>query len=132
MTELSDFYATDPKHDVRPYVLPFGKGYPKWSPFDVDNAAFGKSWLAGDTVLVCKRYDQHRTRPSRVIFTSESIHKLSNRDKIGQRFTARHDQTGARLGEYEIVGLVGYDADGEVEVVVGDVPDVKYSVNTYK
>lgn len=125
-----EFFATFPDHDVRPYILPFGREYGKWNPKDVDNAAFGKGWLAGMFAMICKRTDQVRTRPSRLIFSSGSFPAES--DKIGQEFTARHDQTGAFLGEYQIVGLVMYDQEGNVARVVGDVPDVKYSQNTYK
>lgn len=126
------FYAENPTHDVRGYVLPFGREYGKWSPWDVDNAPFGKSWLGGMYGIICLRTDEARTRPSRLIFSSGSPLDRSEFDKIDQRFTARHDQTNAKLGEYTIVGLVIWDADGDVLRVVGDVPDVKYSQNTYK
>jgi hypothetical protein len=126
------YFATDPGHDVRPYILPFGREYGRWNPRDVANAAFGQNWLKDMVALVCLREDQPRTRPSRVIF-SHNPGELSERDKIGQRFTARHDQTNALLGEYRIVGIVRYSSeDGSVEKIVGDVPNVKLTQNTYK
>lgn len=128
----SDFVAKDPtsRYSERPYVLPFGREYGRWNPRDVENAAFGKSWLAGSTALICKRIDEARTRPSRLIFTSGTL--LHDSDKIGNVFTARHDQTNAKLGVYEIVGLVFYGPTGDVARIVGDVPDAKLSQNTYK
>lgn len=110
-------------------VLPFGRDYGKWNPRDVENAAFGKNWLAGSTAIICKRLDEQRTRPTRLVFTSGSP---SEGDKIGSRFMARHDQTNAALGEYEVVGLVMYDQDGNVARIVGDVPNIKFSQSTYK
>lgn len=116
--------------DVRPYVLPFGREYGKWNPMDVDNAAFGKDWLGNTTAIICQRLDEARTRPSRLIFTS-GVGPCES-DKIGQVFTARHNQTNAELGVYQIVGLVIYDPSGDVARIVGDVPNIKYSQNTYK
>lgn len=116
--------------DVRPYVLPFGRDFGRWSPFDVENAAFGKSWLGNSTALIVKRRDQSRTKPSRLIFTSGVL--LRDSDKIGNVFVARHDQTNAILGVYEIVGLVFYSPEGNVARSVGETPDVKLSQNTYK
>lgn len=126
------FRAFEPKYDVRPYVLPFGREYPMWNPRDVENAPFsGKSWLAGMTAIICSRTDEERSRPSRLIFTS-SNGVPDEHDKIGQRFEARHDQTGKRLGDYRIDGLVIYSGEGEVLRIVGDVPNVKFHMNTYK
>lgn len=128
-----DFYTknADAAPD-RPYVLPFGREYGKWDPRDVETSAFGQDWLAGMTALVCQRIDQDRSRPSRVIFTSDATAGLRDSDGIGSVFLARHDQTGAKLGVYKIVGLVIYGTEGEVARVVGDVPAGKYSQNTYK
>lgn len=117
-------------HDSRPYVLPFGREYGKWNPMDVDNAAFGKSWLANSQALICTRLDQPRSKPSRLIFTSGV--GPSKSDLIGTVFEARHDQTGSRLGDYRIVGIVEYDTEGNVSRILGEVPDVKLSQNTYK
>lgn len=127
------YFATDPGHDVRPYILPFGRDYGRWNPRDVNNAAFGKSWLSNMVALICLREDQPRTRPSRLIFSSLSgSEEVPERDRIGQRFTARHDQTNALLGVYRIVGIVRYDSEGKILKIVGDVPNVKLSQNTYK
>jgi hypothetical protein len=114
----------------RGYILPFGQGYGKWNPRDVENASFGKSWLSGMVAIICFREDQERQHPSRLIFTSDGL--PSERDRIGARFTARHDQTGAKLGVYRIVGLVFYDRDGDVLRIEGDVPERKLAQATYK
>lgn len=127
----SSLFAENPTHDVRPYILPFGRGYAKFNPLkDGPIHEFGQKWLSNMTALICRRLDEKRTRPSRLIWTSGV--NLPDRDKIGQKFTARHDQTGARLGEYEIVGIVQYDIDGNVWRTAGDVPDVKFTQATYK
>ena len=127
-----DFYIGAPKYgDERPYVLPFGKSTPRWNVDDVENFTFGKDWLGHAIGIVCQRTDVDRTRPSRLIFTSGSGMPADS-DKIGNVFLARHDQTGAKLGVYEIVGLVFWDTDGNPLRKVGNVPDVKYALNTYK
>ena len=128
--DRSTFYAGDEQtFDERPYILPFGRGYSKWNPWDVENHEFGKHWLAGMTAIICKRQDEERSFPTRLVWTSGGPSKS---DRIGNAFLARHDQTGAKLGVYEIVGLVMYDQKGDVLRVEGDVPDRKYSQSTYK
>jgi hypothetical protein len=119
-----------PSYSERPYVLPFGRQYPKLSPWDTHEHPFGKSWLAKETALICLRTDEPRTRPTRIIYTSGI--SLNETDKIGNEFIARHDQTNAKLGVYKIVGLVFYDREGDVLRAVGDTPNYKMSLNTYK
>jgi len=114
----------------RPGVLPFGRDFAKWSPWDTSNAPFGQAWLGNMVALICKRLDETRTRPTRLIFCSGSVPRTV--DRIGTAFTARHDQTGARLGRYKVVGIAVYDPDGYLGRVVGDVPDVKFACSTYK
>ena len=132
----SEFYFDPEKHrriGERPYVLPFGRDSKKWSPYDVENAHFGKNWLRGMYALICHRTDEVRTRPSRLIFSHGSPLNELGIDLIGQEFVARHDQTNAKLGVYKIVGLVIWDSEkGDVLRTAGDVPDVKLSQNTYK
>ena len=130
----AQFYATDEELEwsERPYILPFGREYAKWSPFDVDEHPFGRDWLTGMMGIVVLRTDEARSRPTRIIFSSSSgvPHKS---DKIGQEFLARHDQTGAKLGVYRIVGLVLYSPNGSVARTIGDVGGgSKLSLNTYK
>lgn len=135
------YYTDGPEfHADRSYVLPFGP--PRWNP--LDTASFAdksvtwfshrtepRDWLGGMVGIVCMRRDQERQKPSRLIFTYGQ--PPSATDRIGVRFTARHDQTGAKLGEYEIVGLVVYSPIGEVGRVEGDVPaTASLAVNTYK
>ena len=94
-----DMYYVDPNYTgTRPYILPFGREYGKWSAYDVEHHPFGRMWLAEMHALVCKRTDVPRQNPSRIIFSSGQ--PLSHDDRIGSQFTARHDQTGAKLGEY--------------------------------
>lgn len=107
-------------------VLPFGKDAGKWNAADVEGAYFGKSWLAGMTSLICKK--DERTRPTRIVFTSG----LEGDRYLGNSFDARHDQTGARLGYYTVVGFVEYDSEGEVLREAGDVPDMKLAQSTFK
>jgi hypothetical protein len=134
------FYAgDDARHDVRPYVLPFGTDYPKWNPTgQVEEHGFGETWTANSTAIICTRTDQDRTTPTRLIWTSGMVmpskgDRVSG-DLIGQRFLARHDQTGAKLGEYVIVGLAFYGPEGGSSParIVGEVPDRKFGQSTYK
>lgn len=112
------------------YVLPFGREYSKWNVTDVENHPFGQAWLTGMMGLICKRIDVPRNRPSRVIFASGS--QPAADDRVGNSFIARHDQTNAFLGEYEVVGIVVYGTNGNVVRIVGEVPSAKLSLNTYK
>jgi len=114
----------------RPAILPFGREYAKWSVYDVENHHFGQKWLGNMYAIICRRLDESRTRPTRLIWSSGL--PPSEKDRIGLSFDAHHDQTGKKLGEYEIVGIVVYDPDGFVGRVIGDVPSVKLSQSTYK
>lgn len=129
-TPESEFYGSRVVGDERSHILPFGRDYGKLSPWDTENHPFGEEWLEGVTGLIVRRTDQNRTRPTRIIYSSGL--GVSERNKIGNEFLARHDQTGAKLGVYEIVGLVFYGEGGKVTLTVGDVPDTKMSLNTYK
>jgi hypothetical protein len=80
--------------------------------------------------LICRRLDQERTRPTRLIFTSGL--PFAEGDRIGVRFIARHDQTGKKLGDYQIAGVVVYDPWGYVGRIIGDVPNVAFACSTYK
>jgi hypothetical protein len=126
-----DFYAEHPRHDVRPYILPFGSDYKRFNPrddADREGHDFGPRWTTNTTAIICKK--DERTRPTRLIWTSSM--SIGEADKIGQRFLARHDQTGGKLGEYEIVGLAFFGADAKLVRTVGDVPSVKFAQSTYK
>ena len=136
-TPGNEFWAKEPtsRYSVRPYILPFGKGYGKFNPHSVEDAAnheFGQGWLAGMTAIICQRIDVEREGPSRLIWTAGHVMPGNDRDLIGSEFTARHDQTGALLGMYRIVGLALYDRKGVLAVAVGNVPDRKFSQSTYK
>lgn len=131
-TPDEDFYAKEPGFDERPYILPFGRDFAKFNPLDdadrVDHE-FGSTWTAHSTAIICKK--DERTRPTRLIWTSGWTLRHES-DKIGQRFKARHDQTGGSLGIYEIVGLAFYGPDGSLARYVGDVPSIKFAQSTYK
>lgn len=121
------WYASKPTWTgERDYVLPYGP--PKVSPFDVEHMPYGAD---NQLALVCTRTDQPRTRPSRLIFTGGG-HRPDTLDRIGCSFRARHDQTGALLGTYAIVGIVAYGIGGHIVRIEGSVPDVKLALNTYK
>lgn len=138
----SAFVAESQRHDVRPYILPFGRDYAKWNPTgDPDEHVFGDSWTANMTAIICERTDQDRSGPTRLIWTSGMVMphpdqdgRIGSGDLIGTPFTARHDQTNAKLGEYLIVGLAFYGPDGgrKPARIVGNVPNRKFGQSTYK
>lgn len=130
VSDLTEEDLFDPEPRYRgeaAYVLPFGREYSKWNPLDPDSHPFGKSWLAMSSALIVKK--DERTRPTRIIHSSGLP---SDNDRIGNRWTYRHDQTNHLLGDYEIVGIVVYGSDGEVALKAGNVPTTKMSLNTYK
>jgi len=134
LMELPDvwFYSDERHVDTRPFVLPFGRGFAKFNPMsDEDrlNHAFGPEWTANSTAIICKK--EERQGPTRLIWSS-GLDTRGDSDKIGRRFIARHDQTGAILGQYKIVGLAFFGPDGKLCRTVGDVPSQKFAQSTYK
>ena len=131
-TDLPDPTLVDPAPAYRGtanYVLPFGQGYKKWSPLDPQAHAFGPQWLAGGTSYIVRRIDKPRSKATRVIHTCGT----PDADwRIGNTWTIRHDQTNAFLGTYEVVGVVTYDADGDVARTAGADLNVKLSPATFK
>lgn len=67
------------------------------------------------------KLNDERTRPTRVI-TSHGVATWN----LGEKYSLYHDQTGAFLGDYEVVGI----ADFALGYAVGDIPDrmLKHSV----
>jgi hypothetical protein len=131
------FVDDDPGFDFRPYVLPFGQGYKKFNPHDDDDRAnhdFGSNWTRNMTAIICKK--DERDEATRLIWTSGyPVSADSDRvssDAIGNRFEARHDQTNARLGIYQIVGLAVFGPDAKLARVIGNVPNRKFNQSTYK
>jgi len=118
------------RRQERNYVLPFGSMYKRWNPRHVEDAPFGREWLGNMQALICRRLDQERTRPTRLIFTSGL--PFAESDRIGVRFIARHDQTNKKLGDYGIAGVVVYDPWGYVGRIIGNVPNVAFACSTYK
>jgi hypothetical protein len=128
---ISELIDPDPAYrGEADYILPFGKDYAKWDPFDVDGHPFGKDWLAGMYALICTRTDVPRTHPSRIVHGSGSL--PGDRWRIGNTWTFRRDQTGAKLGVYKVVGIVIYDEHGDVLRAAGKADNRKLSLATFK
>ena len=64
-----------------------------------------------------------RTRPTRVITSFGDVGW-----QLGEQYRLYHDQTGKKLGEYEVVGI----NDGVNGFSVGDVPDRKVKHSVFK
>lgn len=115
----ASFFATDPKWASRDaIVLPTGeKGRIAELPY-AD---------AGDWAYIMSKPE--RTRPTRAFLSCGDMGDAWN---IGNTHTARHDQTGARLGDYTVVGIVIYGRDGQVLRTVGEVPTTMIAVSVFK
>lgn len=127
-TVLAAHYADflQPGYDRDTFVAPWDKT-DRMNPLDPETCQFGAGWLAGSTTYVYRRDDQERTRPTRCAVSSGQ-----HVGSLGQKTTLRNDQTGAKMGDYEVVGLVFYDADGSVARVVGEVPNLKLACASFK
>jgi hypothetical protein len=68
----------------------------------------------GQSVYVLRRLDVPRSRPSRVVTTFGATDTA-----VGERVSVFHDQTGAFLGDYQVVGTRNFST-GET---IGEVPD---------
>jgi hypothetical protein len=104
------------RYDVWDFVLPTGE---QMNPCHPESATYyGKD----QTVLVMRRLDIPRTRPTRVITTYGG----GSFYPIGSKHSLFHDQTGAFLGDYEVVGQRDYSTG----ISQGIVPDrlIKQSV----
>jgi len=125
------FYDPEPCYrGEAPYILPLGRNYGKCNPLKPDTFPFGGSdWLKGDSVFVLERLDKSRNGPSRIVIGSGYGYASW---RIGNEWTCRHDQTGAKLGEYRVVGIVVYDEQGQVARVEGNVPDKALSAAVFK
>jgi len=88
------------------FVLPTGE---QMNPMHPEGATYyGKDQV----VYVMRRLDVPRTRPSRIITSYGSLHY-----PLGFRASVYHDQTGAFLGDYELVGTRDFstgESQGEV------------------
>jgi hypothetical protein len=72
---------------------------------------------------VMRRMDVPRTRPTCVATSFGTAD-----GKIGDRWVFIHDQTGARLGEYEVVGIAIFKT-GET---IGEVPNANINHRVFK
>ena len=124
-----NLFSENPSHQgVAPYILPLGEGYADVNPLDPESFPFGgPDWLRGSVVYVMSKPE--RTRPTRVFISSGLCGESWN---IGNSWTCRHDQTGRKLGTYTVVGIVLYDADGQVLRTEGEVPNRKLSGAVFK
>jgi len=103
------------RHEVWDFVLPTGE---QMNPRHPEGAVY---FGFGQSAYVLRRQDILRTRPTRVITTYGDTDTA-----VGEYVSIFHDQTGAFLGDYQIVGTHNFST-GEI---VGDVPDrmIKQSV----
>ena len=97
------------------FVLPTGE---QMNPRHPEGAVY---FGFGQSAYVLRRLDIIRTRPTRVITTYGPTDTA-----VGSRVSIFHDQTGAFLGDYQVVGTHNFST-GEI---VGEVPDrmIKQSV----
>jgi hypothetical protein len=113
--------TTYDRYETVDYVLPSGT---KINPRRPETAEFYDARLVG---FAMRKLNEARTYPTRLV-TSHGTLGGPGSWKIGERYSLRHDQTNALLGDYEVVGTVVF-ATGEVE---GDVPDRKISHCVFK
>jgi hypothetical protein len=66
-----------------------------------------------------------RTRPTRIVMSSGD---LGNEFALDSWHVFRHDQTGALLGRYQVVGIARYD----IGQMVGDVPNRMLAYSVFK
>ncbi len=86
----------------------------------------GAPYYAPDLVAyVMFKLNEQRTRPTRVL-TSAGL--LGPDWMLDMEHMLYHDQTGAQLGTYKVVGIHDF-ASGET---AGDVPDIKMSHSVFK
>lgn len=115
-------------------ILPYGQGYPKWNPMEPLEHPFGAGYMSDSIAVVLKRVDQPRkAAATRVIVGAGS--EMYEGWTIGNVWKLRHDQTGAILGTYEVVGEVTYAEDEDELTVVRDaigVTDMKLKVSCFK
>jgi hypothetical protein len=79
-----------------------------------DSKKYSSEWVA----YVLFKQNEQRTRPTRVLTSHGSLGW-----KLGDDQWLYHDQTGAALGHYKVVGITY--ADRAKGAPVGDVPDVR-------
>lgn len=94
------------QYDPWDFVLPTGE---QMNPMKPEGAVY---FSPRQVVYVLRRLDVRRTRPSRIVTSYGSLNY-----PIGHRASVFHDQTGAHLGEYEVVGIRDYSTgytEGEV------------------
>lgn len=117
------------RHHRADYILPLGAEYAKSNVLDPDTFAFGGAqWTANSTVYVMSKPE--RTRPTRAFMSGGG--GVGDDWRIGNVWECHHDQTGANLGTYTVVGIVVYGTDGQVIRTVGEVPATKLSVSVFK
>lgn len=93
-------------------ALPVGESINPANP-DRSHYAFGQGMIG----YVLFKLDDNRTRPTRVLTGYGAVPGWT----VGQAIHLHHDQTGAYMGHYKIVGVVDFDT----METAGDVPNIK-------
>lgn len=132
-TDEAGYYGTSEdlaKVHEAGYILPLGKDYSKVNVLASDTFPFGgRKWMENATVYVMSKPE--RTRPTRAFVGSSGTNEHGEW-AIGNVWKCYHDQTGANLGTYTVVGIVQYGTQGQVIKVVGEVPTTKLSLSVFK
>lgn len=84
----------------------------------------GKKPAGAGSALVMFKLNDNRTRPTRVVMTAGS----ASHYKLGQEMHFAHDQTGAYMGGYKIVGIKDFTTGMEL----GEIPDRKIKMQVFK
>ena len=81
-------------------------------------AAEAAEALGGGSLLLCSRDNGPRRQPTLILLYSGGGTPAS---VVGTRFEAHHDQTLARYGTHEVLGVLNHRlSDGKLEVISND------------
>jgi len=97
------------RYERADYVLPTGE---RMNPRHPETAVY---YDQRQVAYILQRIDVPRTKPSRCLTSFGELHW-----NVGDKISAFHDQTSARLGDYEIVGIATFDG----RFMIGNVPDI--------
>ncbi len=101
-------------------VLPVGKSLNPHRPDGTFFYTFGKDL----TVYVMWKTSDARTRPTRVLTSAGPLPGW----KINAEFDLYHDQTGAQMGRYKVVGVKDFKSREQA----GDIPDIAIKHAVFK
>jgi len=107
----SQKYNRYSRYEAWDFILPTGE---QLNPSNPEGAVY---YSPDQSVFVLRRLDVQRTRPSRVVtgYGRADSYGVS----VGDRVSVFHDQTGAFLGDYELVGTRDFSTGQSV----GEVPN---------